>query len=100
MNKYIEKLKEFLGEQHPNNPHNDVNSLLDVLYYYYSEDNPIDSALIRCQFKEMDDSLKNLQWDQHEMVFATACNLCSSFEYQGFINGIHIGLRLFQELSD
>ena len=100
MKKYIEKLKEFLEEQHPNYPHNDVDSLLDVLYYYYTEDNPIDSALIRCQFKGFDDCLNSLTWDQHEAFFAAACNLCSSYERQGFINGIHIGLRLFKELSE
>ena len=99
MRKYIEKLNEFLSEQHPNFPH-DVDSLLGVLYYYYTEDNPIDNALIRCQFKELDDCLKSLSWEQHEMVFATICNLCSSFERQAFLNGIPVGVRLYQELSD
>ena len=100
MNRYIEKLKEFLADQNPNYSCGDSQSLLEMLYYYYSTDNPIDSALIRCQFKELDDNLKCLSWDQCEAVFNTTCNLCSAFERQAFMEGIHVGLRLFKELDD
>lgn len=100
MNRYIEKLKGFLAEQNPNYGYEDAGSILEMLYYYYSENNPIDNAVIRCQFKELNDVLKCLSWDQHETVFATTCNLCSAFERKAFMEGIHVGLRLFCELSD
>ena len=50
MNRYIEKLKTFLAQQSPNFGYDDANSILDMLYYYYTDTNAIDNAVIRCQF--------------------------------------------------
>ena len=51
---YIENLKSFLAEQAPCFAYDDANSVLEMLYYYYTEANPVDNAVIRCQFKELD----------------------------------------------
>ena len=38
MNRYIEKLKTFLAEQPLHCEYTDANSILEMLYCYYSED--------------------------------------------------------------
>lgn len=99
MNRYIENLKSFLAEQSPCFGYDDANSILEMLYYYYTVANPIDNALIRCQFKELKDTLCNLSLSQFEAIFSITGDLCVSHERKAFLDGIHVGLRLFDELS-
>lgn len=100
MNRYIEKLKSFLAEQKPRYGYDDANSILEMLYYFYTEENPVDSAVISCQFKELDDALSSLSWANNEKVFALVVDLCVSHARQAFLEGVHVGLRLFTELQD
>ncbi len=99
MNCYIESLKSFLAEQTPCFGYDDANSILEMLYYYYTTANPVDSAVIRCQFKELNDILCRLTLKENDKVFSLACNLCVAYERQAFLEGIHVGMRLFTELS-
>lgn len=100
MNYYIEKLKTFLAEQPPHYGYTDANSILEMLYCYYSEENPIDNAIIRCRFKELDNILCRLPLTDNDAVFSLTCKLCSSYEQQAFLEGIQVGMRLFEELGD
>lgn len=100
MNKYVENLKSFLAEQSRGFKYDDTNSILEVLYHYYSEANPIDSAVIRCQFKELDDVLCHLSLVENNAVFSTTCNLCASYEKQAFLDGVSVGLQLSAALED
>ncbi len=100
MNKYIDSLKTFLEEQTPNFTCTDANSILEMLYYFYAEANPVDSAVIRCQFKELDAVLSKLSWNECERVFSLAVGLCVSYTQQAFLDGVHVGMRLFTELQD
>jgi len=99
LNCYIESLKSFLAEQTPCFGYNDANSILEMLYYYYTTANPVDSAVIRCQFKELNDILRSLSLKENDKVFSLACDLCAAYERQAFFEGIHVGMRLFTELS-
>ncbi len=72
MNRYIENLKSFLAEQTPNFGYDDAKSILDMLYYYYTDTNPVDGSVIRCQFKELDKVLSKLSWAECERVFTLA----------------------------
>lgn len=100
MNRYIENLKSFLAEQSPNFGYTDAKSLLDALYYYYTEANPIDSTVIRCQFRELDNALSALSWADCNRVFSLAVDLCISHSRQSFCAGVQIGMRLFTELQN
>ena len=99
MNRYIEKLNAFLAEQSPKFGYDDANSILEMLYYYYTENNPVDNGVIRCQFKELDSVLSKLSWSECEQVFSIAISLCCSHSQQAFTDGVHIGMRLFTELQ-
>jgi len=100
MNRYIENLKSFLAEQTPNFGYDDANSLLEMLYYYYTVANPVDNAVIRCQFKDLNDILCRLAINEQNAIFGIAGNLCVSHARQAFLEGIHVGARLAAELSN
>ena len=100
MNRYIEKLKSFLAEQTPNYVYGDANSILEMLYYYYTMNNHVDNAVIRCQFKELNDVLCRLSVTGIDSVFSLAVDLCVAYERQAFFDGIHVGMRLFSELNE
>lgn len=98
MNRYIQNLRSFLAEQHPSFGFDDAHSILEMLYYYYTQDNPIDSALIRCRFKELDDRLPHLTVKENDAIFSVIMDLCSEYERQAFLQGVQVGMRLFDEL--
>ncbi|MBQ8748230.1 MAG: hypothetical protein IJZ14_00230 [Oscillospiraceae bacterium] len=100
MNRYIENLKSFLAEQTPNYIYADANSLLEMLYYYYTTSNPVDNAIIRCQFKELNDVLCQLSLTQIDAVFSLVGDLCVSHERQAFLDGIYVGMQLFSALNE
>lgn len=99
MNPYIENLKAFLAEQVPCFGYDDAGSILEMLYYYYTVANPVDSAVIRCQLKALNDLLRRLPVADCDAVFDATANLCASYERQAFLDGIQVGLRLFTEIS-
>lgn len=100
MNRYIENLKNFLADQAPCFGYDDANSLLEMLYYYYTDANPVDNAVIRCQFRELDQVLSKLSWAECERVFSLSVDLCMSNARQAFLDGVKMGMRLFTELQD
>lgn len=100
MNRYIENLKSFLAEQTPCFGYDGAESLMEMLYYYYTVANPIDNAVICCQFKELNDILRRLTVEENDGIFDVVSDLCTAHERQAFLEGICVGLRLFTELSD
>lgn len=100
MNRYIENLKSFLAEQAPCFGYDDANSILEMLYYYYTDANPIDNAVIRCQFEGLDNVLSKLPLKDCDRVFSLAADLCISHARQAFSEGVNIGMRLFTELQN
>ena len=99
MNRYTENLKSFLTEQPVNFKFDDGNSILEVLCYYYCTSSSADNALIRCQFKELNDILSKLTLAENDAVFALTSDLCTSHVRQAFIDGIRTGFHLLNELE-
>lgn len=100
MNRYIDNLKSFLAEQAPCYGYDDATSILEMLHYYYTTANPVDNAVIRCQFKELGDILCRLSYADSEAIFTLIASLCTSYERQAFLDGICVGMHLFTELEE
>ena len=100
MNRYIENLKSLLTEQTPHYGYDDANSLLEMLCYYYMEQNPVDNGIIRCQFKALDEILSKLSFSDNNAIFHIAGTLCATYERQSFMDGVSVGWRLYTELSE
>jgi len=99
MNRYIECLNEYLEAQAPSYGDEDAHSLLEMLYSFYSSENPVFNAEIRHQFQALDDILGQLTLPENDAVFSLTAQLCYAHERQAFMDGIHVGMRLFTELN-
>ena len=98
MNPYIEKLNIYLTENPPDYGYNDAASLLEMLYRFYTEHNPIEDAAIKENFKKLDHCLYHLTIRENDEVFDLAVDLCQQFARSAFLAGIHVGVRLYSEL--
>jgi len=85
LNRYIQNLKFFLAEQHPSFGLDDTNSILEMLFYYCTQDTPIDSALIRCRSKELDDHIPHLTNKESDTIFSLTMALCNEYERLAFL---------------
>lgn len=98
MSPYIEKLKTFLETKPPVLKFDDANSILELLCYYYCMANAVDNTIIHCQFRTLQDTLPRLTIAEFDAVFAITADLCLSYEKQAFIDGVLVGMQLFEEL--
>ena len=99
MNRYIENLNALFAEQTLKSDHADANSVLDMLCFYYMDSNPVDSAVVRCQFRELDKVLSKLSLEDNDRIFLLAVELCVSHAREAFSEGVKVGMRLFTELQ-
>lgn len=100
MNPYIEKLKQFLLSEPPTFQDENANSILELLCYYYCSANTVDNASIRCQFHAAENALPKLTIEEYDAFFGITTHLCASYEKKAFMDGVQVGMRLFQELND
>lgn len=100
MNRYIENLKCFLAEQAPTFRFDDATSIMDMLCYYYCSANPVDNAVIRCQFKALNDLVRPMTVAESDTLFNMVSELCLSYERQAFLDGLQAGMHLFLELEN
>ena len=79
---------------------NDANTVLELLHNtYYEHVCTDDTDEIKQAFDELYQSMtgKTLK-EKDEVIYAT-CRLCSLHQQTGFIDGIKLAHRLFQELN-
>ena len=99
MNPYIEKLKHFLASQSVKFQDDNASSILELLCYFYCASNTVDSALIRCQFHAAENALPKLTIEEYDAFFNITTHLCTSYEQKAFMDGVRVGMQLFQELD-
>lgn len=99
MNPYIEALKRHLAEKPPDYGYADANSLLDILYYFYTELNPVDNSAIRQRFGELGEFLDGRTLEEQDRIFGLLCGIYEELERQAFFDGFYVGLRLAAELE-
>lgn len=100
MNPYIEALKKYVAEQKPNYGESDMKSLLDFLWYVYTDLNPIDSDTIRKKIAYLKPVMDSLSFENANLVFDTLCDIWAENERLAFREGIHVGVRLREELGE
>lgn len=99
MNTYIGQLNKWITEQRPNFGDNSLQTLLDFLWYNYTELNPIRSDEIKKNDETLGEILEALPVEQSDKLFSALCALCTLHEHQAFLDGICVGARLVDELS-
>jgi len=98
MKQFFETLKTHI-EQHPPN-YGDVESVLTMLYECHNENNPYDNEQIKEDFNELYRKMNGMSLREMDQIIYSVCKLCRDHERAGFVEGIKIGIRLREEVTD
>ena len=97
MNEYFEKLKAYIETNPPN--FGDGNSVLSLLYEAHNVVNPMDDDRIKADFHALYEAMNGMTLRSMDNIIYPVCKLCRDHERSGFIEGIKIGLLLWDELT-
>ena len=98
MNPYIEKLKQQIAEQPPDE--GDANSILTLLYEAYNQVNNLDNEQIRDDFNALYQAMNGMTLREMDKIIYPVCTLCRDHEKAGFVEGIKVGVLLQSEQSE
>ena len=97
MKQIIEKLQEYIAQEQPD--FGDGKSVLTMLYEAYSDYNRMDDAEIKEDFHRLYAQMNGMSLQDMHRILDPVCTLCRNHERCGFVAGIRIGMRLFQEMN-
>lgn len=97
MERYIQALRECAQSHKPD--FGDGESVLTLLYEAYSDNNRMDNAQIKADFKELYRRLEGMDLREMDQILDPVCILCRDHERAGFVDGIKIGIKLEHELG-
>ncbi len=97
MQKYLDALQDYC-KQNPLS-HGDAESVMELLYWHYSECNPIDNQKIRDSFRKLRNQFPEFSMQVFDPIFTTVSDLC---EHQrlAFYEGLRLGVTLMIELAE
>lgn len=98
MNDYLKLLEDYC-KQDPLE-HGDAESVMEVLYWYYTETNPIDNQKIRDGFAKLRRQFPHLTLQDFDPIFLTVSDLCMEHERLAFYEGLRLGVTLVMEVTD
>lgn len=78
----------------------EAESLLDVLYWNYAENNPLDNQKIKDGFATLRSQFPHLSMQKFDPIFNTVSELCWEHERVAFMDGIRMGALLVVELNE
>ena len=96
---YLQKFSAYV-EEHPLVLHSeDADTILDALFWVYSEAACADGQAVRQRNENLNRLLNGLPAERVNTIIDTVNDLCWEHDRQGFINGFKLGMRLEQEIS-
>jgi len=98
MKKYIQALQEYCKQNPPS--HGDAQSVMNLLYWTYTQYNPADEQKLRDGFAKLRSQFPHLSLQDFDPVFNTVCDLCIDHERLAFYEGLRLGVTLMQELQE
>lgn len=84
-------------EKQPSVSYGDADTILDALFWLYTEHNSLDSDAIMAQFAKLREYLK-LPPQEYDEVFYTVSDLCILHSRSAFTEGVRLGFQLRNEL--
>ena len=96
---YLRKLSAYVAEHPPDFHAKDADTILDALFWAYSETACADSQAVRQSNEYLNRLLHDMPAEHANTIINTINDLCWEHDRQGFINGFKIGMRLEQEIS-
>lgn len=97
--RYIQLLKEYARSHEPDFGDGE-SSVLTLLYEAYSNNNRMDNAQIKTDFKELYRYLEGMELREMDQILDPVCILCRDHERAGFVESVKIGLLLALELEN
>ena len=98
MEKLIAQLRQYVTDNPPNYGDGDCHSILDMLYYRYSECNRLDNADIQTAFADLYQQMHGMPLREIDRIIDVVCTLCREHEKAGFTEGIKTGILLYNEV--
>ena len=102
----LEHWRNYLAE-HPVDYHGDVDSLLELLYHFFTEYEPVENEELRRQFAELEHQLMsslaetgNFCRETVESLITIVSSVCAECERAAFMEGVKVGVRLILELTE
>lgn len=99
MNYIIEQLNRKIAAENPIYGEDGIDGILEMLHFYFTQANPINSDEIRDGFKAVRSSLEKLPSSEIDTLVDTVCDLCLKHERLAFISGIKVGFELNREFE-
>ena len=100
MEKLIAQLRQYVADHPPNYGDGDCHSILDMLYYRYSECNRLDNAEIKNAFVDLYQQMHGMSLREVDRIIDVVCTLCREHEKAGFTEGIKLGFLLASEIPN
>lgn len=82
MKEILHAIHKSIAERPPN--YNDAESLLEMLFWHYTESNTLDNEKIKEQFDALR-SLVNMNHKEYDEIFYIVCDLCLEHGRLAFI---------------
>ena len=102
----MKKWRSYLAE-HPVDYHGDVDSMLELLYHFFTEYEPVENEELRRQFAELEHHLMEslaIMGDSCretvESLMTIVSSVCAECERAAFMEGVKVGARLILELTE
>ena len=99
MNYIIEQLNRKIATENPVYGEDGIESILEMLHFYYTRANPVNSEEIRDGFMAVRSLLEKLSSAEIDTLVDTVCDLCLKHERLAFISGIKVGFELNREIE-
>ena len=84
-------------EQNPPNLGN-AESILDAIFWSYTESNPVNSEAIRMDYAKLRDAWKIPPQEYDEILYIVS-DLCTEHGRLAFQDGIRVGMLIMQEVN-
>ncbi len=94
------QLRQYVADHPPNYGDGDCHSILDMLYYRYSECNRLDNAEIKAAFSALYRQMHGMSIREMDRIIDVVCTLCREHEKAGFTEGVKTGIQLIYEIIE
>lgn len=95
----LNKLKQYMQE-HPTNFYGDVETLLELIYFHYTEYSPVETPEFKAVIHPLERTLRSLvETDEEADEYMNIIyELCIAYERQAYMEGMKLGAKLVMEL--
>ena len=100
MKSFYETLKNHIESYPLNYGDSDIQSIPEMLWNTYCQHNQLDTEQLKAGFANLYRQMKHLPLSDVDGVIDIVCSLCWEHEKAGFVEGVKVGIRLGQELTN